>query len=412
MLAAFKRLDSSFNPCVPSSGSRFDKNAAYSCDANAQIIAKRSVEAQKATLVNAIALAEEAFLGGLSAQSGAASQDDGWQIASRTDLSLKDLKPSGSVPPRKFQVVFSLVGNRTVQLGETHYTVMDLALFGKAVIESLFGITYGSEPAPVLSHNNPRALPLPYDPTANGGATTASAAAPIPGPDGAVYYPYPSIDSNTLIKANWQLWKLDSTNNQWRLLSHPGLPPFRANAITGSKTSLALTEAVGRPACATLQHIPCLASSKRCAWQSLETRCVARAQSAPAAAPAAPLDADSRGGLALANSYDPNASQANLFTSDLSGLDDFRNWTAVGKNTDTPWNNMDYNCQGFANAFDNSALNTGAASDANIVDYKGYDAQGNQTVYHAISQVALGDGSKVLVDPATGNRSESGARSQ
>ena len=397
MVVAFGKLDAAFNPCVKTADGTFNKTAAYSCGADSVPIVKDK-GALGVQLVDVIGAGEENFLTKLAQKKSTAPQDDGWQIASRTDLSMKDLKKSGFVPPENLKVTMSLTAGATPTLDETRYAISDLLVDGKAEIESRFGIVYGPQPAPVLSKNNPRVLPVPPD-RVSGVAPSSATATAIRGPNGAVYFPNLTIDSNAQIKANWQLWKLDPVRNQWQLLNDPGLPPLKAAA----KTALALTAKMVFPTvapnCASLGQILCLANANQCQWQSPEAACLPKAL-APSAAPSG-----MGGSLLLADQSQSSPNQSMIFSPSGTDVDAFLGWTAVGKpGQDSPYILDSHNCQGFANTLAQSAVLSGAAESANLVSFNATDAN-NQGVGHALTQLNFSGGQSVLVEPngANGN---------
>ena len=391
MIGSFDQFDAQFNPCVSSSGGSFNMTAAFSCGAGS-IPVPRDHQALSAKLQKAIGDGEEASLAALSTKKSTAPQDDGWQIAARTDLSMKDLKQSGVVPPQKLKLSITLDSSTQPKIDDPLYQMSEIVAHSKAGLEKRFGITFGPAPAPVISKNNPRQLPLPPDLQISGNQGIA-------GPGGALYYPNVTIDSNAKMQANWQLWKLDDSKNQWTLLNSPGLPPLKAQA----KTALALTQqraevTAARVSCDGLGQVLCLAQGATCHWQSPASRCEPgeAALAASGAAAGLYLDAPAPG------------TQPMLFGSDLQGVNQFLQWTSIGNNdvgkNDTSWINDYHNCQGFANTLGTSAVASGAADSANLVAFKGYDADGNYNG-HELSQLNMADGTSVLVEPNGANGS-------
>ena len=391
MIGSFNQLDAQFNPCVSSSGGSFNKTASFSCAAGS-IPVPKDQNALSAKLQKAIGDGEEASLAALSAKKSTAPQDDGWQVASRTDLSMKDLKQSGVVPPQRLKLSITLDSSTQPKIDDPAYHMSEIVANSKAGIESRFGITFGPAPAPVISKNNPRQLPLPPDLQISGNQGIA-------GPGGALYYPNVTIDSNAKMQANWQLWKLDDSKNQWTLLNSPGLPPLKAQA----KTALALTQqragaTAERVSCDGLGQVLCLAQGAACQWQSPASRCAPGEAGRAASGAAAGLYLDAP----------TSAAQPMMFSSDLQGVNQFLNWTSIGNNdvgkNDTSWINGYHNCQGFANTLGTSAVASGAADSANLVAFKGYDADGNYSG-HELSQLNMADGTSVLVEPNAANGS-------
>ncbi|MBF0234162.1 MAG: hypothetical protein HQK65_14160 [Desulfamplus sp.] len=96
-----------------------------------------------------------------------------------------------------------------------------------------------------------------------------------------------------------------------------------------------------------------------------------------------------------------------VFPSTDEGLQDFINWTDVGRSgTDTAYNPDNYNCQGFAGAMGYAAIEAGVATNSRMihaVGSGGVDADGNriETVNHAITEITLEDGSRYLIDAQT-----------
>lgn len=109
--------------------------------------------------------------------------------------------------------------------------------------------------------------------------------------------------------------------------------------------------------------------------------------------------------LQALSTYPEEFSAQGRFPSNREGLLAFVAATKVGQDSDTPWNDSNYNCQGFADALARSLQESGVAKDARLIHYMANEDVpfwfDDTKVNHAVTEIETADGKRYLVDAQT-----------